>query len=198
MSAEDSKKKVVESTPAETEAAAAAAAATEPGAKPEAALAELKEQNAALADQLLRKAAEFENFRKRMFREREEGIRYANATLLADLLPVIDDFERAIQSAEASLDFASFHSGVTMIERQLVSLLERNWGLRRFTAKSGPEGEPFDPEKHEAIAVEPGGGGEQIVLENYAKGYYLHDRILRPAKVKVSKPAQDQTTESKE
>jgi len=194
MSAEDSKKKkVAEGAPAETEAAAAAE-----GTVPEAALAELKDQNAALADQLLRKAAEFENFRKRMFREREEGIRYANAALLADLLPVIDDFERAIQSAEDSRDFASFHSGVTMIERQLVSLLERNWGLRRFTAKSGPEGEPFDPEKHEAIAMEPGGGREQIVLENYVKGYYLHDRILRPAKVKVSKPAEDQTTESKE
>ena len=194
MSAEDSKKKkVAEGAPAETEAAAAAE-----GTVPEAALAELKDQNAALADQLLRKAAEFENFRKRMFREREEGIRYANAALLADLLPVIDDFERAIQSADDSRDFASFHSGVTMIERQLVSLLERNWGLRRFTAKSGPEGEPFDPEKHEAIAMEPGGGREQIVLENYVKGYYLHDRILRPAKVKVSKPAEDQTTESKE
>jgi len=86
-----------------------------------------------------------------------------------------------------------------MIERQLVSVLERNWGLKRFSPKSGPDGERFDPEKHEAIAVgEDPSAGDQVVLENYQKGYYLHDRVLRPAKVKVSRPAQNATNGNKE
>jgi molecular chaperone GrpE len=86
-----------------------------------------------------------------------------------------------------------------MIERQLASVLERNWGLKRFSARSGPEGELFDPEKHEAIAVEETpAAGDPVVLENYQKGYYLHDRVLRPAKVKVSRPAQNATNGNKE
>jgi molecular chaperone GrpE len=166
---------------------------------PQQRLQQLAAENAALQDQLLRKAAEFENFRKRMFREREEGVRYANAMLLGDIIPIIDDFERALQSATDSREFASFHSGVEMIERQLVSVLERNWGLKRFSPRSGPDGERFDPEKHEAIAVEDtAAAGEPVVLENYQKGYYLHDRILRPAKVKVSRPAQNATNGKKE
>jgi molecular chaperone GrpE len=170
-----------------------------PETDPQERLASLAAQNADLADQLLRKAAEFENFRKRMFREREEGVRYANAALLADIIPIIDDFERALQSAADSRDFASLHSGVEMIERQLASVLERNWGLKRFSARSGPEGELFDPEKHEAIAVEETpAAGDPVVLENYQKGYYLHDRVLRPAKVKVSRPAQNATNGNKE
>jgi len=165
-----------------------------PAAKPAAETAEqlakrLAEENAALKDQLLRQAAEFSNFRKRISKDKEEGIRYANAMLLADVIPIIDDFERAIQSAGESKDFASFYSGVSMIERQLVSILERNWGLRRFAAKTGADGEVFDPEKHEAIAVEETADQDKpIVLQNYLNGYYLHDRVLRPAKVKVAKP----------
>jgi molecular chaperone GrpE len=142
---------------------------------------EVKESN----DQLLRKAAEFENFRKRLARDKEESIRYANAALLSDVVPIIDDFERAIQSAADSKDFDAFHTGVSMIEKQMVSMLERNWGLKRFSAN----GEPFDPEKHEAIAVEETDQHDsEIVLEDYQKGYLLHDRVLRPAKVKVARP----------
>jgi molecular chaperone GrpE len=136
-------------------------------------------------EQLLRKAAEFENSRKRLAREKEESIKYANAALLVDIVPIIDDFERAIQSAADSKDFDAFHSGVSMIEKQMVSMLERNWGLKRFSAN----GEPFDPEKHEAIAVEETDKHDsEIVLEDYQKGYLLHDRVLRPAKVKVARP----------
>ncbi len=136
-------------------------------------------------DQLLRKAAEFENSRKRLAREKEESIKYANAALLSDVVPIIDDFERAIQSAADSKDFDAFHTGVSMIEKQMVSMLERNWGLKRFSAN----GEPFDPEKHEAIAVEETDQHDsEVVLEDYQKGYLLHDRVLRPAKVKVARP----------
>jgi molecular chaperone GrpE len=145
----------------------------------------LEEEVGSLNDQLLRKAAEFENFRKRILREKEESIKYANAALLSDVLPIIDDFERAIQSAADSKDFDAFHTGVSMIEKQMVSILERNWGLKRFSAN----GEPFDPERHEAIAVEETEEHEaEIVLEDYQKGYLLHDRVLRPAKVKVARP----------
>jgi molecular chaperone GrpE len=145
----------------------------------------LEEEVRDLNDQMLRRAADFDNFRKRMFREKEESIKYANAALLTDLLAIIDDFERAIQSAADSKDFDAFHTGVSMIEKQMVSILERNWGLKRFSA----DGELFDPEKHEAIAVEETDEHDtEIVLEDYQKGYLLHDRVLRPAKVKVARP----------
>ena len=151
----------------------------------EARVAELEREKSSLQEEVLRRAAEFENFRKRMFRDKEDAIRYANAGLLSDVLPIIDDFERAIQSAEESKDFAAFHAGVSLIEKQLVSVLERNWGLRRFSA----EGELFDPERHEAIAAEESDEHDSsVVLEEYQKGYYLHDRVLRPSKVKVAKP----------
>jgi len=197
MSAEENRK----TKPAEQgqggEAQAQAPAAGEaPAETPQERQERLAAENAGLQDQLLRKTAEFENFRKRMFREREEGVRYANALLLGDIIPVIDDFERALQSAADSRDFAAFHSGVEMIERQLVSVLERNWGLKRFSPQ---DGEKFDPEKHEAIAVgDTAAAGEAVVLENYQKGYYLHDRILRPAKVKVSRSVQNATNGKKE
>jgi molecular chaperone GrpE len=156
-------------------------------------LQQLGEKTDELNDQLLRKSAEFENFRKRLFRDKEESIKYANAALLNDVLPIIDDFERAIQSASDSKDFDAFHTGVSMIEARLVSILERNWGLRRFSA----DGELFDPEKHEAIAVEETRDHDQpVVLEDYQKGYLLHDRVLRPAKVKVAKPISQEAVEN--
>jgi molecular chaperone GrpE len=146
---------------------------------------DLAEENSCLKDQLLRKAADFENFRKRMLREKEDGIRYANSALLMDIVPIIDDFERAIQAAAETADFPSFHQGVAMIEKQLVSILERNWSLKRFISL----GEEFDPEKHQAIAIEETDKYEAaIILEDYQKGYYLQDRVLRPSKVKVAKP----------
>jgi molecular chaperone GrpE len=160
-------------------------------AAPEAALQEriqqLEQEAEESKDQLLRKAADFENFRKRLAREKEESIKYANAALLSDVVPIIDDFERAIQSAADSKDFDAFHTGVSMIEQRMVGMLERNWGLKRFSAN----GEPFDPEKHEAIAVEETDQHDtEIVLEDYQKGYLLHDRVLRPAKVKVARPVE--------
>ncbi|MBN1411140.1 MAG: nucleotide exchange factor GrpE [Spirochaetales bacterium] len=138
-----------------------------------------------LKDQLLRKQAEFENFRKRIFKEKEDAIKYSNQMLLLDLTSVIDDFERAMKSADESKDFDTFHKGVVMIEKQLVSLLEKNWGLKRFDST----GEVFDPEKHQAIAVEESTEHDTAtVLEDYQKGYYYNDRILRPAKVKIAQP----------
>jgi len=138
-----------------------------------------------LREQLLRKQAEFENYRKRMSRDKDESVRYANSALLLELTAVIDDFERAIRSSEESRDFDTFHEGIVMIERQLVSTLEKKWGLAGFDSV----GEPFDPEIHRAMAAEEREDFEEsVVLEEFQKGYRLHDRVLRPAAVKVSAP----------
>ena len=145
----------------------------------------LEEENLSLKDQYLRMRADTDNFRKRLLKEKQESIQSANKQLLGDLLPVLDDFERAIKSAETSRDFTIFHDGVIMIEKQLVDLLDRKWGLRRFKST----GEEFDPQKHEALSCEQRPGEEIArVLEDYRTGYTLHDKILRAAKVKISQP----------
>ncbi len=145
----------------------------------------LEIDNADLKDQLLRKQADFDNFRKRMFREKEDAIKYANSNLLADLVSVIDDFERAIGSAESSEDFDSFLSGFRLIEKQFVGMLERNWGLKRMDTV----GKEFDPQEHEALMMEECDDCSiQTIIEDYQKGYFLHDRVLRHAKVKVGIP----------
>ena len=137
-----------------------------------------------LKDQYLRKLADYENFRKRMFREKDDAVQFANSQLLADLVSVLDDFDRAVSSSEKSRDFQSLHDGVDMIRRQLLSLLESKYGLSRFESM----GESFDPNHHEAVMSEPGQCDEPTVVEEYSKGYRLRDRILRSAKVKVRMP----------
>ncbi|MBN2737764.1 MAG: nucleotide exchange factor GrpE [Spirochaetales bacterium] len=147
---------------------------------------ELEEENSELKDQLLRKQADFENFRKRLSRDKDESIKYANSMLLLDLTTIIDDFERAIKSSEDSQDFKTLHDGIQMIEKRLVSELENKWGLIRFNSQN----EEFDPERHQAIAMEESSETDKaIVLEDYQKGYMFHERVLRPAKVKVAQPA---------
>ncbi|WP_018527382.1 nucleotide exchange factor GrpE [Alkalispirochaeta alkalica] len=146
---------------------------------------DLQAENSELKNQYLRKQADMENYRKRMIRDKEDAVSYANQQLLLDLTAVIDDFERAIASAEESRDYDAFHDGVVLIEKQLVSMLERKWGLKRLDS----EGQEFDPQKHEAVTAEPREGDEtSMVLEEFQKGYLLHDRVLRAARVKVSTP----------
>jgi molecular chaperone GrpE len=145
----------------------------------------LKEAN----NQYLRKAADFENFRKRMNREKQDAIEFANQCLLLDLIPVIDDFDRAIKSAETmastSKEFDSFYEGITLIEKRLVTQLENKWGLKRFDSA----GEAFDPNRHEAIMMEKSPETpEPVVQEDFLKGYTLKDRVIRSAKVKVLMP----------
>jgi molecular chaperone GrpE len=165
----------------------APAGASQPGAADRAAALEAEVVD--LRDKLLRKTADFDNYRKRMIREREEAARYANASLLTDVLATIDDFERAIRSAEESRDFSSFLQGVSMIERQLLETLESRWGLKRFAS----EGESFDPNRHEAVLrVEGPPDARPTVVEDYQRGYYLHERVLRPARVKVMVPGPGQ------
>jgi molecular chaperone GrpE len=164
---------------------AGAATADGPCASAEDRITALEAETADLKDKLLRKQAEFENFRKRMMREREEAARYSNASLLTDILGLIDDFERALRSAEESKDFANFVKGVGMVERQFLETLESRWGLKRFTAA----GESFDPNRHEAVLrVEGPADAKPTVVEEFQKGFYLHERVLRPARVKVLVP----------
>jgi molecular chaperone GrpE len=158
--------------------------------------AELEAKLAELNDQFLRKAADFENYRKRVNREKQELTDFANQNLILDLLPVIDDFERAIKSietssalqsgsAQQSSDFKSFYEGITMIEKRLYADLENKWGLKRFDS----EGQPFDPGRHEALQAEKAAGiQEPVVKEDYVKGYSLKDKVIRFAKVKVLMP----------
>jgi molecular chaperone GrpE len=151
----------------------------------QAAVEELKAEVQDYKDQYLRKHADFENFRKRMLREKEESIRYANTALLKDIIGVIDDFERAIGSAQESKDFDSFLSGIQLIEKQFVSMLENNWGLKRMETV----GEEFDPQRHEALMMEENPECDtETVLEDFQRGYSLNDRVIRHAKVKVGKP----------
>ena len=159
--------------------------------------AELEAKFAALNDQYLRKAADFENYRKRMVKEKADAIDFANQSLLLDLIPVLDDFERAIKSAAAVQNagegdapdyqtaFKSLFEGLGMTENRLYSTLENKWGLKRYLS----EGEPFDPERHEALMMEKSGEtAESVVKEEFVKGYLLKDRVIRTAKVKVLMP----------
>jgi molecular chaperone GrpE len=159
---------------------------------PEEKIAELEAKLAEANDQYLRKAADFENFRKRMNREKQEAIEYANQSLLLDLIQTMDDFERALKSAESITtgEFSisavrPFYEGISMIEKRLSSQLENKWGLKRFNSA----GEPFDPNCHEAVQMDKSAEiSEPTVLEEYFKGYTLKDRVIRSAKVKVLMP----------
>ena len=168
-------------------------ASTDKVAELEAKIAALEAESSELKEQYLRKQADFDNFRKRMQREKEEAAKFANKDLMLDILPVIDDFERAIKSAEESRDFDAFHDGVKLIEKQFTGMLERKWGLKRIDA----EGQEFDPQCHEAVAAEPDPNVDtSVVLEDFQKGYYLHDRVLRSSMVKVAVPQQNSGPES--
>ncbi|MDR3337193.1 MAG: nucleotide exchange factor GrpE [Treponema sp.] len=160
-------------------------------------IAALEAQLGELNDQYLRKAADFENFRKRMNREKQEAIDFANQNLILDLIPIIDDFERAINAAEIAIaggdsdagrvskDFTALYEGITMTEKRLLAQLENRWGLKRYDAA----GEAFDPNRHEALMMEKSPDvTEATVQEVWSKGYTLKDRVVRTAKVKVLMP----------
>jgi molecular chaperone GrpE len=184
-----------ETGPGRTETESAGESA--PLKSPEEQIAFLEAKLAEANDQYLRKAAEFENFRKRMNQEKQNAIDFANQSLLLDLISVIDDFERAIKAAETqreaagqdteqiSASFNGLYEGISMIEKRLVSQLENKWGLKRFDSA----GEPFDPNRHEAIMMEKSAEiNDPVVGEDFIKGYTLKERVVRAAKVKVLMP----------
>ncbi|WP_274651946.1 nucleotide exchange factor GrpE [Paenibacillus humicola] len=130
----------------------------------------------------LRAQADFDNFRRRTMKEKEELASYASMKLLGQLLPVVDNFGRALEAGRSGGDFDAFAKGVDMIFRQLEQVLEQE-GLKPMDTV----GQPFNPEFHQAIMqVESEEHEEGIVVEEVQKGYMLKDKVLRPAMVKVS------------
>ena len=144
-------------------------------------LAALRQEKDALQDRLLRTAAEFDNYRKRVDRERRELSEFAAADIVAELLPIVDNFERALQAAPAEAD--GFRKGIELIHRQVLDLLRKR-GVRPIEALGGT----FDPNFHQAVIHETTDThGEGEVIEELQRGYMLGDRLLRPAMVKVAK-----------
>ena len=142
-----------------------------------------KEDSEKYHDRLLRLRAEFENFRKRMEKEKTEFLRYANEQLIFALLPVMDNFGRAISSARENQNVEAVLEGVSMIEKGLADVLDK-FGVKQIRSM----GEKFDPHRHEAIGVvESKEHSEDTIVEELQKGYLLNDRLIRPAVVKVAK-----------
>ena len=137
-------------------------------------------------DKLLRLHAEFENFKKRAVKEKQQFLKLANEGLICELINILDNFERAFDSANKMSDFKSLHQGVEMILKQIHQLLEKE-GVKKIECV----GKAFDPAHQEAIAhIETDKYAENTVVEEVQKGYLLEDRLIRPAVVKVSKKQQ--------
>jgi molecular chaperone GrpE len=132
-------------------------------------------------DLALRSQADFENYKKRSAREKEEAIKYANSSLLERLVGILDNFELGLAAAKEQGSNSPIYSGMVLVQKQLNDLLTEN-GLQPIEA----EGKKFDPNLHEAIAHEPSAFPEETVIRQTRRGYRLKDRLLRPARVVVS------------
>ena len=146
--------------------------------------AALEEKNKELHNQYLLAMADFDTYRKRMIKEKQEAFDYANANLLSDLLESIDNFDRALDAAATATEVSSVVDGVKMIRNQLVSMLENKYNLAGY----GEKGDAFDSNIHEAIGSMAAPVAEPVCSEVYLKGYKLKDRIIRYAKVMVQMP----------
>ena len=145
--------------------------------------AELQKQRDDYYDRLLRKQAEFDNYRKRTERERIQLSEAAAADLVTELLPVVDDMERALKADAGGDATEAIRRGVELIHKQLLETLRKR-GVKPIESL----GADFDPHFHQAVAYEPADGRrEGEVIEEFSRGYMLGDRLLRPAMVKVAK-----------
>ena len=156
-----------------------AAAAT--GAEPEDPLAGLQADLDRFRDLALRSQADFENYKKRAAREKEDAVKYANSSLLQRLVSILDNFELGLAAAKTESSQSPIYSGMVLVQKQLNDLLEEN-GLHAIEA----EGKKFDPNLHEAIAHEASDSPEETVIRQARRGYRFKDRLLRPARVIVS------------
>jgi molecular chaperone GrpE len=158
------------------------AAAESDARSPEVELEEARRELQDRQDRLLRALAETENVRRRIERTADDRVRYANEGLLRDLIPVLDNFDRALTAARAAGGAANVVEGVELIQREVLRVLERH-GLTRYSAL----GQPFDPARHEAIArVTSGEAAPDTVVGETGPGYLLNGRVLRPALVAVA------------
>lgn len=143
----------------------------------------LQEKADETMQRLLRAQADLDNFRRRTRLEKAEAAKYGALNLIEHLLPVLDNFERALASTESNQDFEALVKGIEMVYRQIQQALEQE-GLKEINAV----GEPFNPEFHQAVMqVESEEHEEGIVVEELQKGYILADRVIRASMVKVSK-----------
>lgn len=150
----------------------------------EAKLKEKVDENARLKSDMLIVRADADNYRKRMLRDKEDAVKFANSSLIKDLLGPLDDFSRAIEASTKTEDFKALSEGVVMIEDRMYSIL-KSWGMEEISECPTT----FDPNEHEAcLMVEDETCDKETVLQVLQKGYRLHGRVLRPAKVKVGKP----------
>jgi len=164
---------------AEADLSAEAASAAEAASTAE---AELRREKDELQDRLLRTAAEFDNYRKRIDRERRDQADAAKADAIEDLLPIIDNLERALQ-APVGTDVEGYRKGVELVHQQMTDLLRRR-GVKPIQSV----GTDFDPRVHEAVVHEVSADHrEGEVMEELRRGYMLGERLLRPAMVKVAK-----------
>lgn len=160
---------------------AAAAAATDPAPAFADEIVELRKERDNLHDRLLRQAAEFDNYRKRVDRERRDSAQMAAIDFVQELLPVIDDFERALQTAAPGAE--SYRQGLEIIHRALMEMLRKR-GVTPIDAV----GSTFDPQIHQAVAYEEAPDRRDgDVMEQFTRGYRLGDKLVRPAMVKVAK-----------
>jgi molecular chaperone GrpE len=144
---------------------------------------ELRRERDDLQDQLLRRRAEFDNYRKRVERDRQQAGTDSVASMLKALIPTIDNLDRALEAPGGE----GLRQGVELIRRELLSLLEAQGVVRH-----DPKGERFDPERHQALAHEKAPGHQEgTVVDVFGKGYSYKDRLLRPALVKVAKGDDD-------
>ncbi len=140
-------------------------------------------------DKYVRLAAEFENYKKRAQRDQSDSVRYANESLLKNLLPTIDNLERAIKSGKDAGTTGPLLEGVELTHKQILETVGK-LGVRQVSSA----GDIFDPSIHQAVAqVESDTAEANTVVEEFQKGYFLHDRILRPAMVTVAKGKSEQT-----
>lgn len=144
------------------------------------------EEIRSLNEQIKRIYADFENFRRRKEDETSQAKKYASEKLIIDMLPIIDNFERAIESSRTSKNFDSLFEGVVMINRQLKDLFEKE-GLTEIPAKD----EAFDPALHQAVMkVENDELPDETIVEELQKGYRLKEKVIRPSMVKVSRKSE--------
>mgnify|MGYP004596442817 FL=1 len=147
-------------------------------------IAELEAQIEQMKKDALYKAAENDNWRKRMLQQKEDAVAYANESLLSDLLDSLDNFDRTLDAAKDVKEAKPIVDGIKLTNKSLVSMLENKYNLVAF----GKEGDDFDPELHEAIGMQEGDVKKDQLLQVYLKGYKLKDRVIRHAKVMVIKP----------
>jgi molecular chaperone GrpE len=174
-----------ESAPSEDEAVAPLHQATDEQSAKE--IEKLSQELAEMKDRLLRNVAEMDNMRKRLEREKADFIKYSSESILKDMIPVLDSFDKALPASSGhaeTTDSASFREGMTMVHKQFLAALAKH-GLEPVEAI----GKVFDPNFHQAIQrIESGDVTEEIVATEFMKGYALHGRLVRPTMVSVKVP----------